>query len=377
MSLYLWWRDNPAYSVRAYSVKRYQRNLTQYFEKLSDTDCIDLYRLDKAGINYFTQRIEDHHLIRRKTKAGLPAKIQLLVALRYFSTGNSLRSLQRTADLNLSHGAVENCIKNVSIALSSLSKSDVCYSWDALSTSIIKQGFAEYGMFPGVLGAIDGTKIKIKSPPIDEDSYVGRHPGHYINCQVICDSKLKFLDAVARWPGSVNDSVIWDNCAFNKKLDSFLKSMPTQYKGWLIGDSGYSQREEMMIPFLECTNSAEEVFNKCHKRSRSVVERAIGVLKSRFRCLCKQSGGAIRFDETTACLIFISCVVLHNYCIDRNFPSPIAPDVQQRLDEERYWQEKTANTRVTQSESQRIARGFEARHALVEEHFKNLKVKFK
>ena len=154
--------------------------------------------------------------------------------------------------------------------------------------------------------------------------------------------------------------------------------MPEHYKGWLIGDSGYSLREEMMIPFLECTNSAEEIFNKSHKRSRSVVERAIGVLKSRFRCLCKQSGGAIRFDETTACLIFISCVVLHNYCLERNFPSRVAPDVQQRLDEERCWQEKAANTRTThQSESQRIARGFETRHALVEEHFKNLKVEFK
>ena len=72
----------------------------------------------------------------------------------------------------------------------------------------VKQGVAEYGNFPACLGAIDETKIRIKAPPVDESAYVGRHSGHFINCQVVCDPSLKFIDAVVRWPGNVNDSTI-------------------------------------------------------------------------------------------------------------------------------------------------------------------------
>ena len=72
----------------------------------------------------------------------------------------------------------------------------------------VKQGFTEYGNFQACFGAIDETKIRIKAAPVDESAYVGRHPGHFINCQVVCDPNLKFLDAVVRWPGSVNDSTI-------------------------------------------------------------------------------------------------------------------------------------------------------------------------
>ena len=196
--------------------------------------------------------------------------------------------------------------------------------------SVIKQGYSQYGNFPGVLGAEDGTKIEIKAPSVDENAYVGRHPGHHLNCQVICDHRLKCVDAVAKWPGSVNDSVIWENCGFRRKLEAYLSSMPSSHKARLIGDSGYASEKYMMVPFAECTSISQEKYNKSHKKTRNKVERAIGVLKSRFRCLCKESGGAIQFDETTACNIFIACTMLHNYCIDRNFEEIISPDVLQR-----------------------------------------------
>ena len=49
-----------------------------------------------------------------------------------------------------------------------------------------KKGFVDYGKFPVFLGAVDGTQIKIKAPPVNEDIYVGRKPdGHYMNIQLV------------------------------------------------------------------------------------------------------------------------------------------------------------------------------------------------
>ena len=65
------------------------------------------------------------------------------------------------------------------------------------------------------------------------------------------------------------------------------------------------------------------------KHIRNVgAERSIGVLKSRFRCLCKQSGGAIQFDVDIACSIIGACAVLHNYCRFRNIPFEVAADIE-------------------------------------------------
>ena len=314
---YLWWRDNQDRG-RPYSKARYTRDIQPYLNGTSDSNFIDLYRLDKLGLQFFSDRIKDHPLICRSTRAGLPVNTQLLVALRYLATGNSINSLKQTAELYISHGSVENCIKNVTAALSLLAKDDVCFKFDPNTISAIKQGFADYGGFPACIGAIDGTQIKIKAPSVDEDAYIGKKEGHHINCQIICDANLKFLDAVAKWPGSVHDSTIFNHCGFKRRLELFLRKMPGTYKASLIGDSGYAQRKIMMIPLMDDSlTAAEAAYNRAHKRSRNTAERAIGVMKSRFRCLCKQSGGGIQYDPATCCQIVMACTVLHNYCRDR------------------------------------------------------------
>ncbi|XP_040069335.2 uncharacterized protein LOC120842339 [Ixodes scapularis] len=53
---------------------------------------------------------------------------------------------------------------------------------------------------------------------------------------------------------------------------------------------------------------------------RSVVERCIGLLKSRFRCL--QGHRALFYHPTTATVIISACAVLHNICLSSNEPEP-------------------------------------------------------
>ena len=88
----------------------------------------------------------------------------------------------------------------------------------------------------------------------------------------------------------------------------------------------------MMIPYADPTSPAENEFNK---KCRCSVERAIGVWKSRFRCLCKQSDRTIQFYVETCCTIIAATAVLHNYCKDRNMYTVIDPHVQKGIVEER------------------------------------------
>ena len=136
------------------------------------------------------------------------------------------------------------------------------------------------------MGAIDGTIVRIKPPSTNEEAYVGIKEGHAINCQVICDINGNFMDAVVRWPGSLHDSSIWQLSGVKTMIESFVESQGPHYKGWLLGDSGYPQREIMMVPLLD---EKQRSYNKAHKKCRCSIERAIGVLKSRFRCLCKKT----------------------------------------------------------------------------------------
>ena len=56
-------------------------------------------------------------------------------------------------------------------------------------------------------------------------------------------------------------------------------------------------------------------------RTRNAVERSIGLLKSRFRCLLHKEN-ALPFTPEKAVKIIIACCVLHNIAIQFNLPDP-------------------------------------------------------
>ncbi|XP_042147577.1 uncharacterized protein LOC121836682 [Ixodes scapularis] len=65
-------------------------------------------------------------------------------------------------------------------------------------------------------------------------------------------------------------------------------------------------------------NKYKDLFHK-----RSVLERCIGLLKSRFQCL--QRHRTLYYHPTTATVIISACAVLHNICLSSREPEP-GPD---------------------------------------------------
>ena len=70
------------------------------------------------------------------------------------------------------------------------------------------EDFEQVSYLPRVIGAIDGSHIRIIAPSEDEYAYVNRKRYHSINIQAVCNANLIFRDVVAKWPGSHHDSFI-------------------------------------------------------------------------------------------------------------------------------------------------------------------------
>lgn len=66
-----------------------------------------------------------------------------------------------------------------------------------------------------------------------------------------------------------------------------------------------------MTPVLNPTTPGEHRYNVAHIRTRNIVERTFGMLKSRFRCL-DRTGGALLYSPEKVAQITVVCCILHN-----------------------------------------------------------------
>lgn len=103
----------------------------------------------------------------------------------------------------------------------------------------------------------------------------------------------------------------------------FLKSFFS-----ILGDAGYALKPYVVTPFrITEQNSRESRFNTKHSSARNIIERTIGVLKNRFRCLL--GARQLHYTPEKSAKIVNVCCALHNLCIFHNidFDIPINTDV--------------------------------------------------
>lgn len=164
--------------------------------------------------------------------------------------------------------------------------------------------------FPGSIGAIDCTHVKIKKPSMDvECCYINRKGYFSKNVQLISDYDLNILSANARFGGSTHDAYIWENSKCKEYLESQYNANANS--NWLIGDSGYPLQPWLMTPFRNPESVGQENYNKVHIQARNCVERLNGVLKKVFTCLSHERG--ILVSPLYSGVIINACLTLHNF----------------------------------------------------------------
>lgn len=140
-----------------------------------------IFRVSRETADSLSQKFQSSDFFP-KTETGHPrisAKKSVLIFLWY--AGHEAGSFRDIADrFNVSLSTLHGIIENVCLFLSHLSSSIVTWPTEE-EKIVILEDFEEMG-FPGALGCMDGTHIRIDTPAYDSDSYLNRKK--YFSIQV-------------------------------------------------------------------------------------------------------------------------------------------------------------------------------------------------
>ncbi|CAG5006365.1 unnamed protein product, partial [Parnassius apollo] len=92
---------------------------------------------------------------------------------------------------------------------------------------------------------------------------------------VVCDAKLYIRDIVAIRRGSTHESRIFNESTLKERFER------REFRGRLLGDSGYRLEAYLFTPILRSQNEREEKYNPAQIATRNYVERCFGVGKQR------------------------------------------------------------------------------------------------
>lgn len=210
-----------------------------WFATLGEKDFRDRFRLTKGSVLHLAERLDGllgPQATRRNTISTMD---KLLITLRYYL--NSVKIMINpfffrfcasglfqiiNGDLfDVHQTTVSRIVAQTLYAIASLSRDYIKMPATTRDLNLLKQSHFEmiepHGI-PNVIGFIDCTHVKIFSPGgVEAERYRNRKGYFSINVQAVCDSSLKFLDVVARWPGSTHDSHIFDMSVL-KVLEKFI-----------------------------------------------------------------------------------------------------------------------------------------------------------
>ncbi|KAK4877062.1 hypothetical protein RN001_009568 [Aquatica leii] len=283
--------------------RNYQQRINP-LNKYDDKDFRSMYRINKETARFLINLVR-RDIETNNSKRGLPidSEIQVLATLRYFAKGGYQNDI---AEIHgMSQSTLSRTIKKVVSAVARHRHEYIKFPVDQESIRTLKRDFFNIAACPSIVGAIDGTHIKIKNPgkrDLYPLTYQNRKGFFSLNVQVVCDAKCRVLDIVTRWRGSVHDSRIWHECELKNKFER------REINGILLGDSGYPSSRYLLTPLLNPQTLPEERYNRSHIQTRNVIERFFGIWNNKFRCFLNR----LHIDLNVAKNALVALAVIHN-----------------------------------------------------------------
>ncbi|XP_017475637.1 PREDICTED: putative nuclease HARBI1 [Rhagoletis zephyria] len=247
-----------------------------------------------------------------RISTSIPPILKLCCALRFFAHASYQEAIGNEFQLGLAQSSVSVVLREVFPIL----ESELCSRWikadmtEEEKQQIRSKFYSRSGM-PNVIGCVDGTHVGIIAPHNDKHLYLNRKGFFSINAMIACDYDMNIRSVDARYAGSTHDSFVWNNSSLNAFLQSQYEN--GDQNSIYLCDSGYPLRPYLLTPFRNAeSGSRQSLYNKKHAKARNVVERTIGVLKARFRCLLSER--KLRYTPTKVTTIINICWALHNIC---------------------------------------------------------------
>lgn len=286
------------------------------------------FRLTKRSVIYLHSLIgEDLEPITSRNGFTLSGIDKNLITLRYYASA-SFHVV--SADFyGVAESTVCRIVPIVSEKIASLRQRFIRMPITNDELAQNKQDFFRVAGMPGIIGAIDGTLVKIQEVggDINKTDFYCRKQFYAVNVQIVCDANAYVQDIVARWPGSVHDETVFLNSnIFERFLNGEFKRNGVE--SLLLGDGGYASETFLAVPLRQVNRErtlAERLYQRAHISTRNVVERFNGQWKKRFPCLWI----GMRFRKLETVLnVIVATSVLHNLCKVHgdHEPPPVSPN---------------------------------------------------
>ena len=225
----------------------------------TDEELLSRYRMDRDTITMLDDLIRDQITPPTARNRSLNSVKKLLITLRYLATGKM--QLCEADSMGVSQSTVSRVVNEVLVVLSSpaVIQRFITFPLTDAQLNHNKQACYHIANFPGVIGLIDCTHIKIIAPHVNEPDYVNRHHKHSINTQLVFDCDDCIIDVVASWPGSTHDSRILTQSGL---FQMFERGVVPRGNHYMLGDSGYPCKRWLLTPYLHPVADSQQSYNR-------------------------------------------------------------------------------------------------------------------
>ncbi|RLU16480.1 hypothetical protein DMN91_010548 [Ooceraea biroi] len=303
---------------RMLRIRRHLRDISDPFS-MPENEFRSIYRLSREAVRTLIEDLRPL-LLPNTRRHAVPVELQVLTTLTFVASGSYQKRVGQDYLTCMSQPTVSKIIRNIVNALNILMRDWIHFPIEEAEIQHVKEMFWAHAQFPGVIGAIDGTHVAIVLPNTErEHLYINRKLYHSLNVLIVSDYEAKILTVNAAHGGRTHDARVWRaSHVCNHLLEMYTAG---QRDAWLLGDSGYPLLPYLMTPKLNVPqHSPSAKYTQCHVRARSCIERCIGVLKGRWRCLRKER--ALHYTPEVAARIVNAACVLHNIALRWRLPEP-------------------------------------------------------
>lgn len=140
----------------------------------------------------------------------------------------------------------------------------ITFSRSLASLSRNARYFENRSLIPNIIGAIDGSHIRVAPPKRNEQSYFNRKSFHSVILQAVCDPRGYFMSIDVGFPGRMADSKVMHYTS--------LYTNAMRYFGnagyYIYGDAAYPLRPWLMTGYRNATDPDHELFNHYGSKAR-------------------------------------------------------------------------------------------------------------
>ncbi|KAJ8356925.1 hypothetical protein SKAU_G00197190 [Synaphobranchus kaupii] len=228
------------------------------------------FRLARVTLNLLIQTLEEDNTL------GWGKTLEVLVFLYWLASATSYRVVSEA--FGIPRQFICDIVHRVSKGIHGIMTQVICFP-TGQDLEMVGAGFARQARSPAfrhTAGSIDGCHIRVVPPAAESQDYLNRKLFYSVQMQAICD---------------------------HRGISQFVHRLP-----W--------DPITLITPYREPVQGAVQArYNSQLSKARGVVERAFGVMKTRWRSIFLK---ALEVQIPFAVEVIDCCAVLHNLCMKTN-----------------------------------------------------------